>query len=121
MFGGHGLYAQDLFVALIADERLYLKVDTETEARFAAAGCAPFIYTGQSKPVRMSYWTVPDEAMESPELMAPWGRLALHAAVRAASVRAVKAASVRAVKAATAGRARAGKAKATRAASTKVR
>ncbi|MBL8324144.1 MAG: TfoX/Sxy family protein [Rubrivivax sp.] len=83
MFGGHGLYARDLFVALIARDRLYLKVDTDTEARFAAAGCQPFIHEGKDRPVRMSYWTVPDEAMESPALMAPWARLARQAAAAA--------------------------------------
>ena len=89
MFGGHGLYAQDLFVALIAAERLYVKVDAESEAVFAAAGCAPFVYEGQAAPVRLRYWTVPDEAMESPSLMAPWARLALQAAVRAADTKAI--------------------------------
>jgi DNA transformation protein len=90
MFGGHGLYARDLFVALIAFDRLYLKVDATTEARFAAAGCEPFVYEGKGKPVRMSYWTVPAEAMESPVLMAPWARLAWQAAVAAAAKTAQK-------------------------------
>ncbi|MBL8342693.1 MAG: TfoX/Sxy family protein [Rubrivivax sp.] len=85
MFGGHGLYARDLFVALIAFDRLYLKVDARTEASFVAAGCQPFIYEGKGKPVRMSYWTVPDEAMESPALMAPWAQRAWQAASAAKS------------------------------------
>ena len=90
MFGGHGLYADGLFVALVAFDRLYLKVDADTEARFAAAGCAPFVYEGKGAPVRMSYWTVPDDAMESPALMTPWARLALQAAVKAAAGKAAK-------------------------------
>ncbi|MCW5632214.1 MAG: TfoX/Sxy family protein [Rubrivivax sp.] len=84
MFGGHGLYADGLFVALIAFERLYVKVDEQSEAQFTAAGCEPFVYEGKGRPTRMSYWTVPAEAMESPALMHPWARLALQAAVRAA-------------------------------------
>jgi len=90
MFGGHGIYADDVFVALIAGERLYVKVDADTEARFTAAGCAPFVYEGQAKPIKMSYWTVPDEAMESPSLMLPWARLAMQAAVKAAAAKAGK-------------------------------
>ena len=31
MFGGHGLYVDDLFVGLIAFERLYLKVDAQIQ------------------------------------------------------------------------------------------
>ena len=84
MFGGHGLYVDDLFIAIIARERLYLKVDAVSLPAFEAAGCAPFTYDAKGKPMTMAYWTAPDEALESPELMAPWGRRALDAALRAA-------------------------------------
>lgn len=83
MFGGHGLYIDELFVALIAFERLYLKVDAQTQPAFQATGCEPFVYDGKGKPITMSYWTVPAEAMESPALMQPWARQAIEAALRA--------------------------------------
>jgi DNA transformation protein and related proteins len=83
MFGGHGLYIDELFIALIAFERLYLKVDAQTQPAFERAGCEPFVYDGKGKPITMSYWTVPAEAMESPQLMAPWARQAIAAALRA--------------------------------------
>ncbi|HVK32340.1 MAG TPA: TfoX/Sxy family protein [Burkholderiaceae bacterium] len=83
MFGGHGLYVDDLFIALLAYERLYLKADEATRERFAAAGCEPFVYDGKGKAVTLGYWTVPAEAMESPQLMQPWARLAIEAALRA--------------------------------------
>jgi DNA transformation protein len=83
MFGGHGFYVDELFVALIAFGRLYLKADEHSRSRFEAAGCEPFVYDGKGKPVTMSYFTAPEEAIESPALMQPWARLALEAAVRA--------------------------------------
>jgi DNA transformation protein and related proteins len=83
MFGGHGLYVDELFIALIAFERLYLKVDAQSQPAFLAAGCEPFVYDGKGKPITMSYWTVPAEAMESPALMQPWARQAITAALRA--------------------------------------
>lgn len=83
MFGGHGFYVDDLFIALIAFGRLYLKVDERSRARFQAAGCEPFVYDGKGRPVTMGYFTAPEEAIESPALMQPWARLALDAAVRA--------------------------------------
>lgn len=83
MFGGHGFYVDELFIALIAFGRLYLKADALTRARFEAAGCLPFVYDGKGKPVTMSYFSAPEDAMESPALMQPWARLALEAAVRA--------------------------------------
>ncbi|MBC8056465.1 MAG: TfoX/Sxy family protein, partial [Rhizobiales bacterium] len=83
MFGGHGLYVDDLFVALIAFERLYLKADALTRSAFESAACAPFVYEGGGKTVTMSYFSAPEDAMESPPAMQPWARLALAAALRA--------------------------------------
>ncbi len=83
MFGGHGLRIDGLFMGLIAFDRLYLKTDAQTRAHFADAGCEPFVYEGKGKPVTMSYWTVPPEAMDAPEQMRPWAQLALQAALRA--------------------------------------
>ena len=83
MFGGHGFYVDDLFLAIIAFERLYLKADAQTRPRYEAAGCEPFVYDGQGKRVTLGYFTAPEDAMESPALMQPWARLALEAALRA--------------------------------------
>jgi DNA transformation protein len=66
---------------------LFLKTDNESRASFIAAGCAPFVYTGQAKPITMSYWSVPEEALESSEAMAPWARRALAAGRTAAAAK----------------------------------
>lgn len=92
MFGGHGFYVDDVFVALIFGERLYLKADAQTRPRFEAADCEPFVYDGAGKQVTISYWTAPDDAMESPLLMRPWARLAMEAALRARNAKPKKAA-----------------------------
>jgi DNA transformation protein len=84
MFGGHGLYVDALFIALIADERLYLKSDDQSRAAFERAGCTPFAYSRRDRSaVTLGYWSAPDDALESPRLMEPWARLALAAARRA--------------------------------------
>jgi DNA transformation protein len=93
MFGGHGLYVDELFIALVVFERLYLKVDAQTQPAFSAAGCEPFVYDGKNKPVTVSYWTVPADAMESPTLMQPWARQAMAAALRARAAKPVAARS----------------------------
>jgi DNA transformation protein len=90
MFGGHGFYVDDVFVALALGERLYLKTDAQTRPRFEAAGCEPFVYQGAGKQVTVSYWTAPDDAMESPMLMRPWARLAMEAALRARNAKPAK-------------------------------
>jgi DNA transformation protein len=91
MFGGHGFYVDDVFIALIFQERLYLKADDATRPRFEQSGCQPFVYEGgDGKSVSISYYTAPDEAMESPALMRPWARLAMEAGLRAAAAKARK-------------------------------
>jgi DNA transformation protein len=94
MFGGHGVYLDDLMFALVASEQLYMKVDAQTLAQWQAAGGRPFVYETRraAEPRRssMSYWTPPEEAMESPGLMQPWARLALAAALRARAAKKTK-------------------------------
>lgn len=86
MFGGHGLYVDDLFVAILGEQVLYLKVNDETAPRFEAAGGKPFTYTFKDGRVgRLAFYTPPAEALESPALMQPWGRLAVQAALQAAN------------------------------------
>jgi DNA transformation protein and related proteins len=88
MFGGHGLTIDDLFVALIASERLYLKASASTRADFEAAGCSPFEYERKGRAgrtVALGYWSAPPDAMDSPDAMRPWGRLAIQAALAARS------------------------------------
>jgi DNA transformation protein len=88
MFGGHGVYLDGIIVGIIVDDQLYLKTDAVSQPQFAAAGCAPFVYISKDGPMPMSYWSVPDEAMDASEAMAPWAQLALAAAQRKAAAKA---------------------------------
>ncbi|MDO8775277.1 MAG: TfoX/Sxy family protein [Burkholderiaceae bacterium] len=87
MFGGYGISTEGLTVALLADlgqgEKLWLKADETSRARFQAAGCERFVYLAKGKAMSMNYYSAPDEAMDSPQLMAPWAQLALAAALSA--------------------------------------
>ena len=91
MFGGWGLYSGELFVALIADDELYVKVDDQTRPAFEAAHCQPFVFEAKGKRTTMGFWTVPAEALDSAALMQSWAVLAAQAALRARSARAVPA------------------------------
>lgn len=88
LFGGRGFYLDTLMFAMIAFDTLYLRVDDQTRPVFEAAGGTPFVYAGanpkaKKMPVTMPYFTVPLEAMDDPDEMAPWARLAVEAARRA--------------------------------------
>ncbi len=88
MFGGFGIYVDELFIAIIAFDRLFLKVNDETRPRFEAAGCQPFVYDAKRGAVALGYWSAPAEALESPALMLPWARLAVQAALAARALKA---------------------------------
>ena len=67
MFGAHGVYVGELFIAVIGEDQLYLKTDEHTRPRFVAAGCVPFCFVEKSgETVATSYYRPPEEAMESP-------------------------------------------------------
>ncbi len=83
MFGGAGVYADELMFAIIADDVLYFRVDEATEARFREAGSEPFVYKARDgRDMVMGYWRAPDDALESPDEAEPWARLGIEAAVR---------------------------------------
>lgn len=94
MFGGWGISHDGLTFAIIADlgagERLYLKTEADTRARFEAEGGRQFVYEAKGKPMAMGYHTAPDDTMESAALMRPWALLAWATAVRAQAAKSKK-------------------------------
>ena len=79
MFGGHGIYVDDVFCAIVADDTLYFKVDDSNRADYEALGSGPF-KPFADKPMVMSYYEVPAEVMDDRSAIAAWGRKALAAA-----------------------------------------
>ncbi len=87
MFGGYGLYCDGVMFALIAEDVLYLKADDVNRPELERVGSAAFTYEARGRRTIIAYWRAPDEAMESRELMGPWARSALAAALRAKAAR----------------------------------
>jgi len=85
MFGGHGIYHQGLMFALVADEVLYLKTDTESRPQFEALGLAPFVFEKQGKPTAMAYLAAPDLIYDDADEAQRWAGIAYAAALRAAA------------------------------------
>ena len=84
MFGGAGIYADGRMFALIAGSEIYLKVDDVNRPAFEEAGSGPFVYTGKSgEPMAMSYWLLPETAVDDADEALVWGRLGVEAALRA--------------------------------------
>jgi DNA transformation protein and related proteins len=84
MFGGHGIYDGETMFALEAGNEIWLKADAQSRPRFEAAGSAAFTYQKLGKPFAMSYWRLPDEALDDADALRDWTRLAVDAARRGA-------------------------------------
>lgn len=79
MFGGAGLYCQEFFFGLVADDALYFREGIANTADFAAAGSAQFDpFPERMKP--MPYRAVPEEILEDSEALAGWLTKAVAAA-----------------------------------------
>jgi DNA transformation protein len=82
MFGGVGIYADDLFFALIGGGTLFLKVDDHTRPDFEDAGMGPFQPFGEGGEV-MQYYELPADVLEEPDRLKPWVEKAIGVARRA--------------------------------------
>ena len=79
MFGGVGLYAGQVFFALIADDVVYFRTDESTRLEFEALGMEPFRPFEEHGPV-MSYYHLPEEILEDPEALRQWAERAIASA-----------------------------------------
>ena len=75
MFGGHGLFKDEIMFAIVDSEgRLYLRADPGTAAAFEAAG--------STQHARMPYWEVPEPVREDSEQLREWAATAAEVAAR---------------------------------------
>ncbi len=95
MFSGHGVYFDDLCFALSIGGGVYLKVDAETQADFAAVGSRPFVYSARGREVQVGYWLLPPAAFDDEDALRRWASLAFAAARRAVAKRTAKRQKVR--------------------------
>jgi DNA transformation protein len=80
MFGGVGLYADGLFFALIAEDRLFFKVDDTTRLDYERLGMEPFRPFGEDS--AMGYYEVPVDVVEDPAQLGTWMRQAINVAAK---------------------------------------
>ena len=83
MFGGVGLYGDDLFFGLVDEDTLYLRVDERSRADVATRGSRPFQPFKDKPELSMSYYDVPADVLEDAEELTEWARRALRVAAAA--------------------------------------
>jgi DNA transformation protein len=89
MFGGIGVFADGLMIALItSDDVVYLKADDQTVPAFEQEGLKPFSYpTKTGEHTLTSYWRMPDRLYDDTEELARWARDAHAVALRKAAAK----------------------------------
>jgi DNA transformation protein len=81
MFGGVGIYAGELFFALIDEDLVYFKVDDTNRSAFENRGMRPFMPGGEGGEV-MQYYQVPEDVLEDVEELRSWMEGAIDVAQR---------------------------------------
>lgn len=90
MFGGFGLYKDDIIFGIVADDTLYIKADDNNRARFLAQQLTPFTYTTSNKTATMSYYQSPADALEDSQTLTQWVNLGYEAGLRADTLKKAK-------------------------------
>jgi DNA transformation protein and related proteins len=91
MFGGIGLYCDDLFFALIDDDVLYFKVDDSNRADYVSRGCEAFRPVADDPDtVSMNYYRIPEDVLEHSDEARHWAQKSVLIAAAAASAKAAR-------------------------------
>ena len=83
MFGGIGLYCNDLFFGLIDDDTLYFKTDESNSAEYVARKMSRFMPPVNRPMGPMGYHQVPAEIIEDDEALVSWARKSVAVALAA--------------------------------------
>ena len=81
MFGGVGLFHQDLMFGMIGGDTFRLKVDDHNRKDYEDRGMKP--YPSGKKKKGMPYWDVPSDVLEDKRQLAVWAKKSFQAAQRA--------------------------------------
>ena len=71
MFGGIGLYSEDIFFGLIAADALYFKVDDSNREQYVRAGSKAF-KPYADRPMTMPYFNLPASVMDDADMLTKW-------------------------------------------------
>jgi len=92
MFGGAGLYRDEFFFGLIADDVLYLRVDDSNRADYTARGAAQFRPYADRPHLSMKYYEAPADVLDDAGQLVIWAQRSVEVAARAPAAPARKSA-----------------------------
>ena len=78
MFSGWGIYKNGRIFAVINESELFAKGSEETGKIYESRGGERFTYAVKNRrePVKLPYWSVPEDVLENREALMEWIRLA---------------------------------------------
>lgn len=82
MFGGVGVYYNDVFFAILYRGKLYFKADAVNRPAYEAAEMGPFRPFPDKSTTMRSYYEVPAAVQADAAALQAWAREAIHAARR---------------------------------------
>ncbi len=90
MFGGVGLYAEDVFFGILAADVLFFKVDDTNRREYETAGSSPF-KPYADRAMTMPYYNVPIGVLEDAVMLGQWAARAVAIAKTAKTAKPPKA------------------------------
>ena len=80
MFGGMGLYLDDMMFGVIFGEELYFKVDDRNRGDYEGEGMGPFTYEmSNGKTGSLNYYEVPERLYDDGDELVEWARKSVDA------------------------------------------
>lgn len=80
MFGGMGLYLDDMMFGVIFGEELYFKVDDRNRGDYEDEGMGPFTYEmSNGKTGSLNYYEVPERLYDDGDELVEWARKSVDA------------------------------------------
>jgi DNA transformation protein and related proteins len=78
MFGAAGIFAGDIMLGVVADEKIYLKTDARSRKAYEGEGAKPFTFfkSSRGETIITSYFEVPERLYDDADELAQWARRA---------------------------------------------
>lgn len=69
MFGGAGIYLDEVFFAVLDDDKIFFKIDAETVAAYETLGMGPWLMAGEPQ---ANYRELPPSVLQDPTKLGEW-------------------------------------------------
>ncbi|OIQ26718.1 TfoX/Sxy family DNA transformation protein [uncultured Vibrio sp.] len=65
MFGGFGIFVEDTMFALVVNDKLHIRADSDSVKKFQQQGYQPYVYKKRGHPVVTKYYALPENWLDN--------------------------------------------------------